>query len=312
MQENWENSELLDSQDSPLRLMGGLNFSTWPDLKWSRAKRHLASLEASFTEWHASAPVSAECVTRADQLGIDIMARVPRGIPSHNWALILGDAIHNLRSAFDAVAWGMAHFYEIEPSRPKRVTFPICSTEKQWRDALSDWVSEIRPDLIERLRLMQPFTYAPAGAKTVLEILHELDIQDKHRDILEVTIDLHSVDMNMSFKYQDERTDAAPHLELFPDALFRDGVLLGTIHAGAPIETLGKSVLLPTVKVQLTFQETTYDVLELLKQLITESRRHLDILMGGLAPLVEEEADWHPVDIKSTIGDPSQTTPPMP
>lgn len=54
-----------------------------------------------------------------------------------------------LRSAFDAVAWGMAHFNNAEPTRPKSVYFPICTEEKQWKKALDDWVSEIPPELQE-------------------------------------------------------------------------------------------------------------------------------------------------------------------
>src|SRR5512133_3606761 len=40
----------------PVRLVGGVNFTTWPDLKWSRGNSHVAALQSKFGEWHASAP----------------------------------------------------------------------------------------------------------------------------------------------------------------------------------------------------------------------------------------------------------------
>lgn len=88
----------------PIHLVGGINFTTWPDLKWSRGSSHVSLLQSKFGEWHASAPVSIDAVLREDRLGIDLVARVPKGIPKHEWSLDLGDALHNLRSAFDAVA----------------------------------------------------------------------------------------------------------------------------------------------------------------------------------------------------------------
>ena len=134
---------------TPIWLLGGVNFSTWADLKWSRANLHAAALESRIKEWHASSPVSVESVLRDDRLAIDLIARVPNGIPKYEWALGLGDALHNFRSAFDAVAWGMANFGDSEPSRPKSVSFPICEDEKRWREALKAWVGDIQPEQVD-------------------------------------------------------------------------------------------------------------------------------------------------------------------
>lgn len=281
----------------PIQLVGGFNFSTWADLKWSRANTHIAALQAKFGEWHASAPVSVESVLREDRQGIDLVARVPRGIPKYEWALGLGDALHNLRSAFDAVAWGMAHFNDAKPTRPKRVAFPICEDDKQWNEALKAWVREIHPELQERLRIMQPFTYAP-GAVTVLSMLHDLDIQDKHRDILTVSADLHAVNLGGSFEYEDHGVQATVRVEMHSDVKFGDGVVLGTIHAGAPIRTVSQIILRPTMRVELTYRDSTYEVMAMLQHFVVETRRYLDILMHGLAsPDDADEAGWSPMEV---------------
>lgn len=282
----------------PMQLVGGVNFTTWPDLKWSRGNSHVALLQSKFGEWHASAPVSVDAVLREDALGIDLIARVPKGIPKHEWSLDLGDALHNLRSAFDAMAWGMAHFNDTQPARPKSVYFPICTDERQWEKALSAWVSDIDPELQERLRIVQPFTYAPAGGVSVLSMLHDLDVQDKHREMLTVSADIHGINLAGSFEYEDHDSSAVPRVDMRSDVKFGDGAVLGTIHAGAPIHLVGQMILRPAMKVQLTYRELAYDVMPMLQQLATETRRHLDILLFGLAKQDEPDgADWSPMDV---------------
>lgn len=277
--------------------MGGANFSTWPDLKWTRGNTHIAALESSFMEWQASAPVSVEGVMREDRQGIDLVARVPLGIPKHEWALTLGDALHNLRSAFDALAWGMAHFYERTPPRPKRIQFPICETPDAWADAVKAWVGEIEPELQERLRIVQPFTYAPPGMTTILSLIHDLDIQDKHKASLTVSANLHGINLGGSFRYDDPEREPTVRIEMVEGVKFEDGALLGTIHTGAPINMEGKMLLRPAMQVQLTHKDTVLDVMALLPQLRAETRRYLDILMHGLAEPEGGEGDWTPIEV---------------
>lgn len=282
-----------------IRLLGGVNFSTWPDLKWSRANTHIAALQSKFGEWHASAPVSVEAVLRDDRLGIDLVARVPRGIPKHEWSLDLGDALHNFRSAFDALAWGMAHFNDAEPTRPKSVTFPICEDEKRWKDSVNAWIGDINPEFQERLRILQPFTHASDGV-SMLSMLHDLDIQDKHRDILTVSADLRSLNLDGSFEYEDRQTSLMVRMETRQSVKFEDGVVLGTIHAGGRIRTVGEMIFRPGIAVQLTYKNTTHDVLTLLQQFAVATRRYLDILLCGIAaPGKSEGAEWLPMDMET-------------
>lgn len=192
----------------------------------------------------------------------------------------------------------MAHFEGAVPSRPKRVSFPICHDERQWADAVRAWVGELNPELQSRLRLMQPFTYAARGP-TVLSVLHDLDIQDKHRDLLVVSADLHGVNLDGSFEYEDRATEATPSVEMRSDVYFEDGAVLGTIHAGAPIRTVGRMILRPTMKAQLHHGDSTFEVVPMLKQFVNESRRCLDILMFGLVEEAESEPDreWSPLGV---------------
>ena len=74
--------------------------------------------------------------------------------------------------------------------------------------------------------------------------------------------------------------------------------MLGTIHTGAPIRLVGRMIVRPGMKVQLTHRDTTHDVMPMLQQFVTETRRYLDILLFGLAsPDETAEAEWSPMDL---------------
>jgi hypothetical protein len=147
---------------------------------------------------------------------------------------------------------------------------------------------------------MQPFNYVPPGMLSVIQMLHDLDIQDKHKDFLTVSADMNGLSLDGAFfKYEDANVVAKPRLEMRTDVTFGDGVVLGTLHAGATIETLGQMQLRPAMQVQLSWEGQTFDVGSMLTQFITETRRYLDILMHGLAPLDRGEGDWLPMDVET-------------
>lgn len=289
------------ANDPPLLLIGGVNFSTWPDLKWARANSYASALQADLAVWGASAPISVEGVLREDRRAIDFVAGVPHGIPKHQWALGLGDTVHNLRSAFDAVAWGMAHYAGASPRRPKSIQFPICHDEERWDQALRSWIGELPSELQSRLRLLQPIGHVSPGQPWLLSMLHELDIRDKHRDILEVSADVHSIDVSGAFEYEHipEAESASPNLRIDPTARLVDGAVLGTLEAGAPIRLMHRMILRPSVQLRLEYQGSTYDVTTLLPQLLAETRRYLDILLTGLAPSAPDGEGWEPVRVET-------------
>ena len=287
-----------DESTPNISLVGGVNFSTWPYLKWSRGNSHIAALQSSINEWHASAPASIDEVLREDSQGIDLVARVPRAIPTHEWALTLGDALHNLRSAFDAVAWGMAHFAGAEPRNPKKVQFPICDSTSKWNDVVRAWIGELDPQFQERIRVVQPFNYAPQGSHTVLSMLHELDIQDKHKDAMTVAARLQVLNLSGSFEYIDPDSPTDVRIEMNPDTRLEDGAVLGTMYTGAPIRMVGQMLLQPGIQVQLTHGETTHDVMAMLGHLSTESLRYLGMLMHGVVtPDDAPEGGSGPIDV---------------
>lgn len=295
-----ENPEEPETITRELQLVGGVNFTTWPNLKWARAGAHYSALQARFAEWEASFPIMVEGVLREDREALDLVVRIPRGIPTQEWSLTIGDIVHNLRSALDAVAWGIAHFNGATPTKPKRVMFPIAVEERQWLDAVRDWIGELNPEFKRRLSVVQPYTYAPEYGTTALALLHELDIQDKHRDIVSVSANLRHINLMGSWQYEDPDVEANPRLDMNGNAKFSDGVVLGTLFLGGRAMPLEGTLLFPpAVQVVVSWDGHEHDITTLLPSLFTDVRRTLDIAMSGLQEPGPEDEEGTPIDVRT-------------
>jgi len=105
-----------------------------------------------------------------------------------DWGLIAGDAIHNLRSALDHLAWQLAlhHFNGVEPQKKsiiKDIQFPIVADAVNWPG--HPHRKHVSPADAAKLEKLQPFYIsAPvSGGRHFLEGLAEFSNADKHRTV---------------------------------------------------------------------------------------------------------------------------------
>jgi hypothetical protein len=73
---------------------------TGPLRKTEWAKQHINYLEAHVREFLQGRPYELVTDDKGDNLGVEYSVRVHRE-PPPEWGLIIGDVIHNLRSALD-------------------------------------------------------------------------------------------------------------------------------------------------------------------------------------------------------------------
>lgn len=152
-----------------------------------RAKRHLKDFDDQ------ARPLAATCrdgLTREiDQQSSEYIFRLSK-VPAVPPVLsaILGDAIHNLRVSLDYLAWQLV-IATVEKPPNENTSFPILTTPPtadRWgrtRPNISPGVSkEVRALLDE----IQPYK-RDKPASHDLAVLHALDINDKHHELL-VTI----------------------------------------------------------------------------------------------------------------------------
>jgi len=99
-----------------------------------------------------------------------------------NLCCTAGDAVHNMRSALDHVAYAVARSKRVPSRDLKKIAFTIACSRNTFIGAIKrQKLSAVGIDWIEFLRNRQP--YYRRNGKTLLR-LSELDNMDKHRELL--------------------------------------------------------------------------------------------------------------------------------
>lgn len=97
-------------------------------------------------------------------------------------SVILGDFIHNLRSALDHLAWQLVLANDGTPT--KATQFPIFTSPPVSGDALRKWTGNVEgmtAPVIDEIRGIQPHTAGNQAHLHSLAILASLSNEDKHR-----------------------------------------------------------------------------------------------------------------------------------
>jgi len=113
-----------------------------------------------------------------------VVAELVRPNPLRSY--ILGDALHNFRSALDHVAWQVTQHgtaLPLKASQESKVQFPICSARKEFDRLVPQWLPGIQPVHETVIRSHQPYQRGNLAEGHPLAILSWLSNTDKHRYI---------------------------------------------------------------------------------------------------------------------------------
>lgn len=146
-------------------------------LKW--ADEHFAKLNETLNAFYASAyqvMVQDDPNTGRRTYDIFIKRELPDSVP-----FLIGDVVHNLRSALDHVAYEIVKRGGGTPSQG--LVFPIKDTRKEVVDAIKSEIQVAAGSDIVSLIVdgIQPHE---GGKGHPLWVLHRLDCIDKHRELL--------------------------------------------------------------------------------------------------------------------------------
>jgi hypothetical protein len=104
---------------------------------------------------------------------------------------VIGDCIHNSRSSLDHLVLQLAVLNGAPKAAERQTAFPICldsgAFKKAVKDKVAPFIGRAALTAIEELqpyRTLDPATNAPLGNQSILWVLSQLDIIDKHRTIL--------------------------------------------------------------------------------------------------------------------------------
>jgi hypothetical protein len=158
-------------------------------MKFARADEHLKALKNEVAAFLQSHPY--EIITTNDISAGSLCARVIyRHSPSDLLLMLIGDVLHNLRSALDHLAWSLAGTHANQ-----RTEFPIFLDRTRFHAVNSQGIPD-RGSGLEKVHGM------PLPAQTAIEsvqpyqkvhglpedreplwLLHQLSIEDKHRTL---------------------------------------------------------------------------------------------------------------------------------
>ena len=156
-------------------------------LKIERAKKHIGDLDVAIRTFCDSEPYTlrTENVPKISHIALYVDSVKP--IPDEISAII-GDTVHNLRSALDHLAWQLV---EANGGTPGKDTyFPVCENDlqkgpQQYASAIGKGeIKQIHPEAQKLISRVQPYI----TRDSTLWHIHELDRIDKHRLVLTVTM----------------------------------------------------------------------------------------------------------------------------
>jgi hypothetical protein len=150
-------------------------------VKVTRTVEHLKGLQASaerFSDEHGEPGVW--CATEPNSQGTRCLVTVDRvpEFPEVEWGVIIGDAIHCLRSALDHLIAGLC---TEPPSR--RTAFPICRTKREWIVDAPGEIWSVPPKYLALIDAAQPYHGGDKAHAHPLAVLNQLWNLDKHRSI---------------------------------------------------------------------------------------------------------------------------------
>lgn len=151
----------------------------FPRLKIDRAKHHINDLNGKINAYLAQRPYTLVVIDDPEAEKRTVRIKTNIAIPDE-LSMILGDAIHNLRSALDLVVFGMVGN---KAPRPEAVQFPFASRVEALEATIKNRQVEFAGEkVVNAIKALKPYP----GGDALLYGIHALDIADKHKLIVAV------------------------------------------------------------------------------------------------------------------------------
>jgi hypothetical protein len=162
-------------------------------LKISRAKYHVSELDRAWTEFRDTVPYDINIVDDKSSQESVFLLDVRHPVPDH-FSVILGDAIHNLRSALDYLICDLAR--SAGQTRCEQNGFPIKGKAQKFKSGTTRKLKGISPRaerLVLAIKSIENLNYP-------LHLLNSLDVLDKHNSLVITTLAV--VDINVDVGLQ--------------------------------------------------------------------------------------------------------------
>lgn len=237
-------------------------------LKLLRAQEHVASLHADISAFFQGDPYRLVVESNADFTEHLAYPRLIAASPFNQWALRVGEAVHNMRSAIDHAVYelGVRESGQEPPPGAKVLMMPVSDGSKPYSDWRVKTLSEEARAFIESI---QPYNHPNGFHNSGLWVLNEIDIADKHRLLQVVSTIPVAADLKISGLVPGTECTTSAHLGMLKDE--------------TPVMTLRTAARSPDVKME------GMPVLQVgIKRVEVEDRESFSILMPYLGGLLQE------------------------
>ena len=147
------------------------------DAKMIRAHENIEGIGREINEWCASIKVTMDLKTAADHPLPWLVLHANDYIPPIRISILIGECVHNMRSALDNLVCGLAR--TLKPTcKCDGLAFPLLANQAEWNEK-ADSLKGIPPAAKEVIRQLQP--WASTISPNPLTILKKLSNLDKHR-----------------------------------------------------------------------------------------------------------------------------------
>ena len=149
-------------------------------VKLNRARKFIAELESEQAAYAKEDPLSATAIANPEKLSVSVSWKGIGLVPG----AIVGDAVHNMRTALDLMSSELAR---MNGKNDKDVYFPFSTTKDNLQDAIvKKGFNKTGADSVALLVKLAPYR----GGNDALRALHDLDIEDKHTALIPSGIDM--------------------------------------------------------------------------------------------------------------------------
>lgn len=162
--------------------------------KIQRADEHIRDLNARI-----NALIEGDAYRLASEPDTDPREHILKAFgpePPPEFAIIAGEAIHQLRTSLDHLVWQLVVAAGGTPTHWH--AFPICATRKGFESACERGVVKgISESAFARIESRQPYHTGQDTRRNFLEVLRVLNNHDKHRSMILVTAAAHQRDITI-------------------------------------------------------------------------------------------------------------------
>lgn len=148
------------------------------DAKMVRAHEGIEGVAREINEWLASIEIKIYLKVAPDNPVPWLVVQVSDYIPPIRLSVLIGECVHNMRSAVDNLVCGLALTLK-STSKCRDLAFPMCKDQQDWTANADKSLKGVPLAAKDAIRQLQP--WADTVSPNPLTILNKLSNIDKHR-----------------------------------------------------------------------------------------------------------------------------------